>query len=460
MDVCVVCAVPVEAKAFLKVLAEESITSIGQDFSADGWQYHYAEIRNKAGERLTLQVSWLPRYGLSEVSIHLTTFLREFKPRFVAMTGICAGDRQKVRLGDLIVAERAYHPDTGKITVDREGNKEHQFDTQTAHPSNQIVSYARMFEGWKEAVAAVPRPVSTRNSLSGAPECYVAPIATTSAVRVDNPFAAIRIPVRSALGIDMEGFAFYRTLEDFNTIRSLLVKGVCDYADSEKDDDYQLYAAEVSARYMLAFIKEFVNERLMPSSPKEQVPSREAQNPSNGSSARKHESAAHKPVIDPFAQEQKVEGAVSILYIYAQKDNKVCEDLKKQLTLLRRMKEIQDFGIDEILAGDLKRERVQQKLQQADIILLMVSPNLIQSDELYEQLEPAWKRKEEGALVVPIIIKPVPGWDKTKFNDLEPLPKFKKHVGIATGSKGEHELYEIALEIRELVKARKEGNLT
>ncbi|HEY5003087.1 MAG TPA: hypothetical protein VII61_08050, partial [Ktedonobacteraceae bacterium] len=44
----------------------------------------------------------------------------------------------------------------------------------------------------------------------------------------------------------------------------LLVKGVSDYADREKDDEYHNYAAEIAALYVFAFIKEYVTSDLMP----------------------------------------------------------------------------------------------------------------------------------------------------------------------------------------------------
>ena len=98
------------------------------------------------------------------------------------------------------------------------------------------------------------------------PDCprrYIAPMASGSAVRSDNPFGEIRIPKRNTIAIDMEGATFYRVVSEFPGIQSLLVKGVSDYADSDKDDTYHKYAASVSAVYMLSFIKEYVNsERL------------------------------------------------------------------------------------------------------------------------------------------------------------------------------------------------------
>ncbi len=96
------------------------------------------------------------------------------------------------------------------------------------------------------------------------PALHIAPMASGSAVRGDNPFNEVRIPVRGTVAIDMEGVTFYRTVAEFSGIHSLLVKGVCDYADSDKDDTYHKYASSVSATYVLCFIREYVNADRMP----------------------------------------------------------------------------------------------------------------------------------------------------------------------------------------------------
>ena len=55
----------------------------------------------------------------------------------------------------------------------------------------------------------------------------------------------------------MEGFVFYKIMNEENTgkIKFLLVKGVSDYADSEKDDQFHDYAAQASASFALEYIK-------------------------------------------------------------------------------------------------------------------------------------------------------------------------------------------------------------
>ena len=96
------------------------------------------------------------------------------------------------------------------------------------------------------------------------PRRHISPIASGSSVRADNPFEDIRRPVRGTVAIDMEGAAFYLAAANYPATKSLLVKGVCDYADTGKDDSYHHYASMASATYIVCFIREYVTLDLMP----------------------------------------------------------------------------------------------------------------------------------------------------------------------------------------------------
>lgn len=329
-DVCVVCALDEEAQAFIDVLTERCEVTCNVGLSIrNRREYRYATIDNNQGDPLNILVSWPPSYGPVEISIHLSSVLEEFKPRFIAMTGICAGDKSKVKLGDLVVADRAFFYDSGKMVQGRKGTAEQLYDTNTYHPDQNVLQSARMFHDWQPIAATIARPVSKRQQREwllnmlleegisrvddiplealqqhapawrqivyelqhrpdcyltrerrlidkaqiaelrfrkdtfpfkdpAFPACYIAPMASGSAVRSDNPFKHIQVPVRGTAAIDMEGAAFYRAVADHPGLRSLLVKGVCDYADSDKDDAYHHYAATLSAIYMVAFIKVYV----------------------------------------------------------------------------------------------------------------------------------------------------------------------------------------------------------
>jgi hypothetical protein len=64
--------------------------------------------------------------------------------------------------------------------------------------------------------------------------------------------------VRNTVALDIEATTFYRIVAEFPGVRALLVKGVSDYADQDKNDAYHDYASAVSAAYILSFVKEYL----------------------------------------------------------------------------------------------------------------------------------------------------------------------------------------------------------
>lgn len=335
-DVCVVCAIPEEAEAFINVVSRQCSVQFERGFShTTSHEYHYTTIRNNKRELLTIHLSCMPKPGPSETALHFKPILQEFQPCFAAMTGMCAGDKRRVRLGDLVVADRAFLYDNGKFTMNEDGQRAYLQDTDTWHADTETLQIVQMFHAWESAVVELPRPLSKRQQrewlltklLEAAtpsvddiqrqeleefapnwrkivqelqdgtspyltkertladrkrveelcysvatfpfkdpprPICHIAPIASGSAVRSDDYFKEVQIPIRGTAAIDMEGATFYRTVAEFPGLRSLLVKGVCDYADSDKDDTYHHYASSASAAYLLCFIQQFITTDRLP----------------------------------------------------------------------------------------------------------------------------------------------------------------------------------------------------
>ncbi len=256
-DVCVVCALREEGHIFMR----ETEQLCGVQFAAGFNQqltlpYYSTSMLNQAGEALRLHVSWPPREGVLDMGLHLNPLFRTFRPRFVAMPGICAGDKQSVRLGDLIIADQAYLYDSGKNTLNAERERTFHSDA-TAYQTSQLVqSLIKTFES--ERFSAIKADQHTGTTY------HIGAIASGNAVRADHPFETSVFPIRKTLAIDMEGTALYRAIRDFPEIHALLAKGVSDFADSDKNDAYHKQASSVSARYMLAFIRKYVNTHYMP----------------------------------------------------------------------------------------------------------------------------------------------------------------------------------------------------
>jgi nucleoside phosphorylase len=228
-DVCVVCALPEEARAFLEVVQRHCENPLEEGISPrHRYSYRFTPLKNDSDETLSLHVSWLPRYGLEEMTLHLSRVLEECQPRIVIMTGICAGDARRVQLGDLVVAERTFTYDNGKFTID-DGRKVHLYDTMTYQLDANTLQFLGLFDGWKPLVAGLKRPPSgpeqrRRRRIA----LHIKPMASGSAVRADEPFEEVPVPVRGTVAIDMEGAAFGLVMSRHPQIPWLVVKGVCD----------------------------------------------------------------------------------------------------------------------------------------------------------------------------------------------------------------------------------------
>lgn len=134
--------------------------------------------------------------------------------------------------------------------------------------------------------------------------------------------------------------------------------------------------------------------------------------------------AAH--LLAPSIQER----GLDLVFSYAHEDEMLRQELAKHLALLKRQGLIRAWYDQEIPAGGSRREEIEAHLQTADIIVLLVSPDFIASDELYwGELELALARHRAGkARVVPIILRETEGWEQTDFGKLLALPREKQPV--------------------------------
>ncbi|WP_437827054.1 pentapeptide repeat-containing protein [Sorangium sp. So ce1153] len=94
-----------------------------------GFRYHLREIpRDPArpgAAPLRVAAAWSGQMGEGAAAVRATHVVSHLDPACLAMCGICAGARGEVSLGDVIVAQRVYSYDHGKLiaTTDRRGRR-------------------------------------------------------------------------------------------------------------------------------------------------------------------------------------------------------------------------------------------------------------------------------------------------------------------------------------------------
>lgn len=247
-DVSIICALPIEAESFKIALSNES-PSVKIEKKTDRElriEYEIAELKNNQGSPLRLMISCMPEMGMERAMSHISSVIIKYQPLFIGMCGICAGNKDETNLGDLIVALKAcsYKP----ATIN---NSSQKYDLETESPNQSIISFVK------------DREKSNYNKLIQIP-CHLGTIASCGAVRKDNPFGEIKGPVKSVIGVDLEALAIYKQANTYSGGQALVVKGVCDYADENKNDDIHEKAATRSAKYLVEFVKEYVTTNHFP----------------------------------------------------------------------------------------------------------------------------------------------------------------------------------------------------
>jgi hypothetical protein len=121
--------------------------------------------------------------------------------------------------------------------------------------------------------------------------------------------------------------------------------------------------------------------------------------------------------------------AIRIFYSYAREDEKLRERLEAHLSSMRREGMIEEWHDRRIVPGQKWADEIDQNLEAADIILLLVSPSFVASDYCWsKETKRAMERHEEGtAAVIPVILRPV-DWQTLPFGQLQALPRDGKPV--------------------------------
>lgn len=121
--------------------------------------------------------------------------------------------------------------------------------------------------------------------------------------------------------------------------------------------------------------------------------------------------------------------AAHLFLSYSHRDENLRDELAKHLKLLERQGILRPWHDRQIGAGEEWRNTIDEHLQSADIILLLISADFLASDYCYDvEAKAALEKHERGdATVIPVILRPV-DWRSSPFGKLQALPKDAKPV--------------------------------
>src|SRR5205085_11075845 len=120
---------------------------------------------------------------------------------------------------------------------------------------------------------------------------------------------------------------------------------------------------------------------------------------------------------------------VEVFYSYAHEDEAFRTTLEKHLSILRRQGLIKAWHDRHILPGTDWAQAIDEHLEGASLILLLVSADFLDSDycsgaEMKRALE---RHQANQARVIPILLRPV-DWNDAPFAHLQALPTDAKPI--------------------------------
>ncbi len=136
---------------------------------------------------------------------------------------------------------------------------------------------------------------------------------------------------------------------------------------------------------------------------------------------------------------------MNIFILHAPEDANYWQQLQKQLAELQRQNVISTYHEDSITAGSTIATEMQTYLERADMVLLLVSPDFIASDQQYLYAEQATK---QGKKVVPIIVRPCM-WRDTAWGKFAALPTNGK--AISQYDKPDNGFFDVAQGLHKLI---------
>jgi len=179
-----------------------------------------------------------------------------YSPKSLILVGITGGLEKNIPLGDVVVSDQIIDYELGKVTPDG-------FDPRwSAYPvDSKILQKAQNYHNnsWGDYIRT-ERPDGTRDIN---PKAKIGLYLCGNKVIADEKTAgALKSFWRKASAIEMEAAGIAAMLRQMSDPPSFIViKGVCDYADSSKNDNWHPYAADAAA----SFAYSFVTEQLTPS---------------------------------------------------------------------------------------------------------------------------------------------------------------------------------------------------
>ena len=241
VDVAVLVALDSELDAVLS-----SIGSWERQQFADDIRTYYRAV-TPAG--LSVVAARSSGMGQLNAALLVRDIVTHFRPSKVMLVGIAGGIGDKVKLGDIVISDQVVDYELAKVT---KGGTSPRWSVHRSDAllRERLVDYRD--KSWFKVVK-VPRP--DRKS-SRVPQVHSGVVLSGNKVIADARAAGALASIWTrATAIEMEASGIAAALHQAVEVPGfVMIKAICDHADSKKNDAWQPYAAAVAAAFALSFV--------------------------------------------------------------------------------------------------------------------------------------------------------------------------------------------------------------
>lgn len=256
MDLGIFTALDEELKSILALDANWEKISVPHDHG----EYYQGCFDGPNGS-LQVVVTVAPHMGMPSAAVSASKLIHNFRPRYLAITGICAGVRGKAQLGDILIADPCFDWGSGKwVAVTSQELKFRPAAYQwrlddalraMARETANTSALEKIHTNYQNAKPKTPPKVIIDAMASGAS------VLQSTALMDD-----VREQHKNLVGIEMESYAVFTAAQYAADPRPkcISIKSVCDFGDEHKADDAHHYAAYTSATFLFELARSHLKE--------------------------------------------------------------------------------------------------------------------------------------------------------------------------------------------------------
>lgn len=235
--VAIITAVPRETEGVMRLYSRwERIDG------EDGAQAYYETTFRRSGETFRLVTAQQDEMGMTAAASLSHNLIARFHPQYLIMTGIAAGIGAEQLYGDVIIPNVIWNYAGGRFVRPEEADI--HLGNVGFQPRPSSLTLSPDIEALVRRVAADPE-----NQF----HIHLGPMACGTAVVANREVVdqQVRSQLPTTAGLDMESYGvFYAARKAWNSkTEPIVIKSICDYADEEKCDLYQKFAAFTSSEF-------------------------------------------------------------------------------------------------------------------------------------------------------------------------------------------------------------------